>query len=186
MVDLVHPRRPWDGLLPAGGAGLGVAAREDVEMALVMARRGQGPGLGARCAELYGVAPPPGPARAAGPMLALIGLAPGQWLAVAEGRAGLAERLAGELRGLASVSDQSDGRALLRLSGPNAREILGKGVQIDLHPDVFAIGAAAATQIAGLSAWMWRLDADAYEIATPRSTAGDFAHWLKASLGGPA
>ncbi len=42
----------------------------------------------------------------------------------------------------AHVIDQSDGRVLLRLSGPSARQILAKGIGVDLHPAAFALGGS--------------------------------------------
>ena len=36
--------------------------------------------------------------------------------------------------GVAAVSDQSDARLVLRVSGPRVRDVLAKGVPVDLHP----------------------------------------------------
>ena len=38
------------------------------------------------------------------------------------------------LSGLASVTSQSDGRTIIRIGGPKAREALAKGVPLDLDP----------------------------------------------------
>ncbi len=56
------------------------------------------------------------------------------------------------------MSNQSDARAALRLSGPHVRDMLAKGCMIDLHPSVFPPGAAAMTSIAHIGVHLWRLD----------------------------
>ena len=112
-----------------------------------------------------------------GPAGNLVWTAPNQWLAVSTQASfdDWQERLAD----LASVTDQSDGRALVRVSGPEARTVLAKGVSIDLHPAVFTAGSAAATGVAHMAVHLWRQDgADAFVVAVPRSFAGSFWSWL--------
>ena len=147
--------------------------------ALVLARKGQIPALAAKITNLHGLALPNGPGRVAAGEIAFTGLAPGQWLAT--GPEGFVARLATDLAGLASVSDQTDARVFLRLKGANLRETLAKGVPLDLHPASFAPGAAAATLAAHVSVWLWRLDHDTFELAVPRSMLGSFMDWLNAS-----
>lgn len=98
--------------------------------------------------------------------------APGEWLAVSTsaGAAGIENRL-GEIAG-ASIVDQSDGRVLLQISGPNVRRILAKCVAVDLHPETFAIGASANLLCCHVAANLARSDADMFEIIVPRSFAG--------------
>lgn len=109
---------------------------------------------------------------------------PGQWLLRAKSRNDFATLLS-ELSEHASISEQSDGRAILRLSGPKVRDVLAKGVMIDLHPAAFTIGAAAVTSIAHIGVHFWRLpdsaDGAVFEFAIPRSMAGSFWSWLAAS-----
>jgi sarcosine oxidase subunit gamma len=82
----------------------------------------------------------------------------------------------------ASVSDQSDARAILRLSGPRARDALAKGLAVDLHPKAFGPGDAAQSVIALIGAHLWQIDdAPTYEIAVFRSYAGSFAEFIAAS-----
>ncbi len=84
----------------------------------------------------------------------------------------------------AAVSDQSDARAALRLSGPNVRDMLGKGCMIDLHPAAFPPGAAAMTSIAHMGVHLWRVDeppcdGDAiFDILIARSMAASFWSWV--------
>ncbi len=119
------------------------------------------------------------PANTAG--LSLIGTGPKTWLAYQSNRDGLwIEGLQEQLRGLASVSDQSGGYMILRLSGPFARVILQRGVSIDLNAEVFGPGSAASTLIAHTGVILWQLDGTpTYELAIFRSFFESFIHWLE-------
>ena len=68
-----------------------------------------------------------------------------------------ARDLSAKLAGLASISDQSGGRTLLRLSGPHARDVLAKGLPIDLDPRAFPLGSAATSAISHMGG-CWQLD----------------------------
>ncbi len=167
---------------PEGPAGIFVQMHEYPVMLLVLARKGQQAALAAKIQALFGLALPVRPKRVMAGEMAAISLAPSQWLVT--GPPALARQMANACEGLASVSDQSDSRALLRVAGPEVRPMLAKGVPLDLHPDAFQPGDAAATLVAHMSAWIWQLDdAPTYEIAVPRSMAGSFADWLQASAG---
>jgi methylglutamate dehydrogenase subunit D len=114
----------------------------------------------------------------------LIGIAPGQWLAVAEGKAALAllAKLAAGVKGLATIVDQSDGKAVLRVSGPRARDALAKGCSLDLNPRVFKLGSAATTSVALIDCVIWQVDeTPTYDLAVPSSYAGSFWSWITAS-----
>jgi sarcosine oxidase subunit gamma len=116
--------------------------------------------------------------------LAVIGLAPQQWLAIAEGEKGraLLARIGTDLSGLAAVVDQSDAKAMLRLSGPRVRDVLAKGCALDLHPRAFKPQDAATTQLALIPCQLWLLDeAPTFELAVPLSYARSFWSWLAAS-----
>ena len=77
------------------------------------------------------------------------------------------------------MSDLSDGRTVIRVGGPRARDALAKGVPIDLHPRVFRPGDAAVTTVAHIDAHVWQVDAaPTYEIAVSRSYAAAFLEWL--------
>jgi sarcosine oxidase subunit gamma len=134
-----------------------------------------------RFAALYGLEPPTRPAVAHGRALDLAWAGPEQWLAVSAERT-VAERLAGELEGLAAVSDQSDGRAVLRLSGPKVREMLAKGCPVDLHPRAFRPGDTAITAIAHVGVQLWQVDdGPTFDLLVARSMAASFWRWLSVS-----
>lgn len=58
--------------------------------------------------------------------------------------------------GNASLSDQSDGRCLIRMSGPRARDALAKFSSLDLHDTVFPAGSAATSAVDHTAVNIWR------------------------------
>jgi sarcosine oxidase subunit alpha len=98
----------------------------------------------------------------------VVGSAPGEWLVLSPsgtgagagaGVEGLRARLVG-LEELVSVVDVTHGRALLRLSGPRAADLLAKVCAIDLADDVTPNGAALSTSTAKLVTGLVRDDVD--------------------------
>ena len=81
----------------------------------------------------------------------------------------------------AALIDQSGGRAMLEISGPMVREVLRKGVTLDLHPEVFRLAEVALTSISHISALLCRTGEDTFLLAVPRSYAGSLWHWLSVS-----
>jgi sarcosine oxidase subunit gamma len=163
-------------------AGVTVQPLSGLGLASVLARRGKSAELAARVSTLYGVTAPEGPRRAYLGSVALVGIAPGGWLAISEAdHSDWAIDLAENLKGLASVSDQSDGYAALRVQGPAVRDMLAKGVFLDLHPDAFPPGAAAVTIVAHIGVILWRRDAETFEILCFRSNAYSLWHWVEES-----
>ena len=161
-----------------------IEERVGLGLATVAARKGQAEGLRAAVASAYGVELPDASRVAHGPSVSFVGYGPGQWLAVSERLANeaLARDLGERLRGLASISDQSGGRAVLRVSGPLARAMLAKGLPIDLHPRAFTPGSAATSTISLMGVQLWQVDdAPTYDLAIFRSVAASFWRWLTAS-----
>ena len=62
-------------------------------------------------------------------------------------------------------------RARILVGGTAVRRMLAKGVGLDLHPDLFAVGRSAATMIGHLSVLLTRTGTDDYEILVTRSFA---------------
>ncbi|RVU21222.1 sarcosine oxidase subunit gamma [Methylobacterium oryzihabitans] len=180
---LWRPCSPWGGVArpgrygaTAGAPGLHVAPRDRLGLATIVAANGREGALAGRLAAFGGL-PEPGKACMSGER-GLVWSAPGQWLAVAEDPRALAG-LAEDLRGLAAVTEQSGSRAVLRLTGPRARDTLSKGVAVDLHPRAFEPGDAAVTVIAHVGAQLWQRDAaPTYDLAVPRSFAVSVWTWL--------
>ncbi len=172
----------------AGPAGVTVSERSRVAVAGIGARKGQTAALSERIAERTGLILPQTPQLVGRDHIGFVWTAPNQWLAMSDGEDGaaFAADLARDLAGLASVTDQTDGRAMLRLSGPRVRDALAKGCMLDLDARVFKQGHTAITLIALLTSQITRLeDTDdhlpVFEIAVMRSFAGNLWHWLEAS-----
>jgi sarcosine oxidase subunit gamma len=164
--------------------GLVIRERVDLGLATVMVRRGREQALVDAVRAAYGVGLVDASKVSAGPQVAFVGSGPGHWLAVSESLANgaLAADLAARLPGLVSIFDQSDGRGVLRLSGPRVRDVLAKGLPIDLHPRAFAPGDAATSIISHIGVQLWQVDGEpTYDIAFFRSFAGSFWHWLAES-----
>ncbi|MFC4308818.1 sarcosine oxidase subunit gamma [Steroidobacter flavus] len=168
--------------LPVKAAGRGVVVQERDEMGLasVLARRGHHDSLMKQVRERFGIDLPPGPRRSAAGDCAFIASGPGAWFATVEGAGnGFVTSLTDALGEYAAIADQSDGQAVLRVSGPKAREALCKLVPIDLHPRIFRSGDVSVTAAAHIGATLWRLDDDpsghaVFEIAVFRSLAESF------------
>lgn len=169
-----------------GEPGVVIQERTGLGLAAVAARKGQEAALQAAVAEAYGVELPDGARVVQGPQVNFIGHGPGQWLAVSEalGNSTLARDLIRRLKGLASISDQSGGRTVLRISGPRARDVLVKGLPIDLDPRAFPLGSAATSTISLMGVQLWQTDdTRSYDIAIFRSVSHSFWRWLTASAG---
>ncbi len=171
---------------PDGAPGVTLFERDGVGLASLAVRKGQAAALRDAVQAAYGAALPDGSRLVAGAEVGFIGTGPGQWLAVSEriAHGALADDLMAKLKGFASVSDQSDGRAVIRVSGPKARDVLAKGLPVDLHPAVFQPGSAATSVINLMGVTLWQVDAvPSYDIAVFRSLAGSFWTWLTDSAG---
>ena len=99
--------------------------------------------------------------------------APGEWLAVShsEPPENLLRMLSSRLGEAADIGDQSDGRVLMRLSGPNVRRILAKGVGVDLNPAVFATGASSNLLCGRIAVNLVRTGDNEFELIVARSLA---------------
>lgn len=164
--------------------GVTIEERVGLGLATVACRKGQADALKAAVASAYGVDLPENSRIVQGPSVNFIGYGPGQWLAVSETHANeaLARDLAQRLKGLASISDQSGGRTVLRISGPRARDVLSKGLPIDLDPRAFPLGSAATSTISLMGVQLWQTgDTRSYDIAIFRSISASFWRWLTAS-----
>jgi len=158
-----------------GDSALVVSTRHSLGLMTLAARKAQDKTLALRVREQFHIDLPQGPYRAARGELAFAGLGPGAWLVTHEGgdRA-IVDALTPVVSSVASVADQSDGYAVLRLSGHGVRYTLGKLVPLDLHVRAFGVGAVACTAVAHIAGILWRLSdrddgAPVFEIAIHRS-----------------
>lgn len=116
-------------------------------------------------------------------------LGPNEWLVIT--RPGGGERafkaLWKELKidGLhAAVTDSSEARTCIKVSGPRAREVLSKGCAIDLHPSKFGPGQCAQTVVSKIGVMLTQTAGakttdPAYELYVLRSFATYLWMWLE-------
>ncbi|GAB4271282.1 MAG: sarcosine oxidase subunit gamma family protein [Pararhodobacter sp.] len=92
-------------------------------------------------------------------------------LVVPYGRAGaVVEILTHELAGeFATAVDVSDARAMIRLQGPQARDVLAKICPVDFRD--FAVGDIRRTRAAQIAAAIWRESDDEWRLVCFRSVA---------------
>ena len=110
-------------------------------------------------------------------------LSPDEWLVVVpDGREGetiaaLYEAMSGEH--FAAV-DVSSSRTVIGLVGRRAREVLMKGLSLDLHPDVFGPGRCVQTTLARCHVLLHQVDdAPGYDLYVHRSFADYLFRWLE-------
>ena len=139
----VHLRAPWNGAMAkALGVPFGRADRD-------------GAGWGGRNPD-----PPRAPPRTQNPEggWLVVGSGPGEWLVLAP--PGAAAAAAGWLGTMAtdsapeefvSVVDLTHGRALMRITGPDAADLLARLCGADLHDDMAPDGAALRSAVAGVA-----------------------------------
>jgi methylglutamate dehydrogenase subunit D len=169
---------------PDGEPGVMIGELSGLGLATVASRQGQDAALKSAVLQAYGVQLPESSRVAQGSAVSFIGYGLGQRLAVSESLAheALAGDLSQRLAGLASISDQSGGRTVLRVSGPRARDVLAKGLPVDLDPRAFPLGSAAASVIGHMGVQLWQVDdTRTYDIAVFRSLSQSFWRWLTAS-----
>lgn len=69
------------------------------------------------------------------------------------------------------VADVSDARALFRIEGPRAREVLAKLCPVDFAPDAFGPGDLRRTRAAQAAVAIWMRDDGTFELVCFRSVA---------------
>jgi sarcosine oxidase subunit gamma len=110
---------------------------------------------------------------------------PGRWLLLARSQttSGAAAEWQAACTGLGAVIDLSSGLSAFWLAGSGAaiRTALARGCRLDLDPQVFPVGHAAATIIAQVSVILASL-ADRMLLLTPSTTARHFREWLGAHV----
>jgi sarcosine oxidase subunit gamma len=176
---------------PLAGFGAGTDGREPrIAERLGLSQinlRGDGVDLGFRQAveKALGLTlPDAGRSSSVGPVTVLW-LGPDEWLVVGEdGGDALMDLLHQALEGLdAAVTDVSDARAVMRLSGSGARDVLAKGCTLDLHRRIFGPGQVAQSTLAKADVILFEVAGDddgepTYDIHVGRSFAEYLWLWL--------
>jgi sarcosine oxidase subunit gamma len=155
-----------------------------LHLATLTARHGQLEAASAAAERAFGTKLPSTPRVGEGRGVSFAWSGPGQWLAIAEaGAIGPADdietRLAPHFEGLASVCEQTDSRLVIEIAGARARDVLAKGLPVDLHPRAFAPGNVALSVVSHVAVQVWQCDdAPTFRLAVARSYADSFRRWL--------
>jgi sarcosine oxidase subunit gamma len=156
------------------GDGISIAPAPMACAVSIIARKGMAQNLAAAMLEGYGLALPMAPHATTNGELTLVWAGYQHWLLLATTGAGDGFESAArdKLGTTAAVSNQSDNRVRLHITGDNARDVLARGVPIDLHPSVFKPGDAAQTVYDHIGIHLWlALDGHAFEALVARSYA---------------
>ena len=109
-------------------------------------------------------------------------LAPDQWLILttAANTAPLLDALRKALGKIHSLAvDVSDMRAVIRIEGEEARNVLLKGSSLDLHADAYHAGAVRRFRFAEIAALLDVVEEDVFDIYVFRSYAEYAWAWLQ-------
>ena len=181
-IDLLQIGLPQ--IQTTDGAGIRIALRDERGLANLIVSSGKRAAFTAVAAAAYGVELKDRracPGTLQGHDVTFLWSGPDHWT-VTTADQHIAADLGRHFAGLAAIIDQSSSRAIVRISGAKARDVLAKGVLIDLHPRAFQPGDVALTSIAHIGALLWQVDgAPTYEISVFRSMAESFWHWLAQS-----
>jgi sarcosine oxidase subunit gamma len=112
----------------------------------------------------------------------VLSVRPGRWLLITSTAAAgaTAGTWAAACAGQGAVVDLSSALSVLVLAGPRLREALARGCRLDLAPEEFPSGRAAATIMAQVAVTLAMLP-DCLLLLTPASTAQHLREWLAAS-----
>jgi sarcosine oxidase subunit gamma len=163
-----------------GAPGVMLSVRHPMSIVAVIARKGQSAALGKAIEAAYHCSLPGVGASTGRGAISFHWCGADQYYAIAEGK-GEGEfyrELKALFVGLASCSDQSHGRVILRIAGPKARALLAKGTPIDLHPSAFGPGKSAVTQMAHVGVHLIQTADDAFELSVFRGFSENFWEWL--------
>lgn len=115
--------------------------------------------------------------------LTALWLGPDEWLIITppDGENTIVASMESSLGDIhSSITDQTGGQTIIRISGPSARDILAKGCTLDLHPTVFGPGRCAQTMMAkAMAIIVYTDDTPTFDLVIRRSFA-DYVHaWLQ-------
>ncbi len=104
-----------------------------------------------------------------------IWLGPDRWLIVEKESRDLYAAIRGAVdQDRAAITDQSHSRCVLRLSGPEARNVLRKGTTLDMDPGYFKPGQARTTSLFHMNALIHCVGEDAFDVYVARSFGQSF------------
>ncbi|MEY2921033.1 MAG: hypothetical protein RL261_2338 [Pseudomonadota bacterium] len=184
MADALHfDYRPGRIGRSDGAPGLILQEIAPFTLASVIARKDQAVPAAAKALQAFGTSLPATPTFTSGNELTFVWSGPGHWLALGPQASEPVEARLGAVFGnLASVFDQGGSRVLLELRGPRVRDVLAKGVSIDMHPRAFKTGDVAVTTASHLAVHLWQVTDDpVYRLLVVRTYFDSLWRWLAAS-----
>jgi heterotetrameric sarcosine oxidase gamma subunit len=100
------------------------------------------------------------------------------WIMATDG-----DDLVGELQAavppdIGALTPLSHSRSCILVEGSKARELLAKGIALDLHPDVFRRGQFALSALHHTTVLIHRSDTDRYEVHAMRTFAVSVWEWM--------
>lgn len=178
-------RSPLEHLAPALATtehSLGIALREIPFTTQIGLRAAPGSAAHEALAEATGVGLPMRASEVAGDpaSVAVLWLGPDEFLVIGpeDGQPLLEDlrRSLGDLPG--QVVDLSANRTIIAVEGEQARDLLEKGVPVDLHPRSFGPGQAVTTLLGPVPVLLWQTGEQSYRVV-PRASFADYtARWL--------
>lgn len=173
MASLIETD-PFGTLLPVAAAGCRLEAAPPGPVTAIAPFRGRAAAVSEALAPLGLSFPGPGRSAAAGEARILWA---GRELAFLAGVAAPAA-----LEGLAALVDQSDGWAVMALTGARHAEVLARLVPVDLRPAAFPPGAAIRAPVNQMPALLTRTGPETVEIWVFRSMAATAVHEIGAAM----
>lgn len=110
--------------------------------------------------------------------VSILVIGPGRYL-VESADPETAQRLSAAIGpGLGAVTDLSQARSVVRISGPNTTWVLSKGLALDLHSDAFPPLEVAQAAIHEVGVTLRRISEDSFDLYVFRGFALSFWQWL--------
>lgn len=162
----------------AGGRPLRIREVRGWHLIQLSAFGGRDSALRAALEPVLGGPPPRAAAQVAHAHARIYGTAQGQYWIIATDAAWLAGLAGAVPPGLGCVTPLSHSRLRLGVQGPPVRQLLAKGIAIDLHPDAFPVGAFAQTGLHHTGIFLERSGDDRFELYVQRTFAAWIWDWL--------
>lgn len=181
MVDILQRRSALESVYKPGrfGAaaakpGIIIAERRGLTLVHVEHRDNDAASPLALSGALGSSLPPAGHSAAKGDVRA-IWLGPSRWLVTApDGKHGALAASLGAAAPDTAINDVSSSRTVLRLSGPNVRDVLAAGCPLDLDAKVFTPGTAAGSLFDHFTVTLDCIDTDIIDVYVARGYAVSF------------
>jgi len=163
-----------------GQPGIRIAMVHPVSIVTIITRAGQTKPLDAAIYAKFGAELPYPGSTTHGHDVSFYWVGHEQYFAVATGMAEGALYDALRVAGgeLASFSDQSHARLMLKIEGPAVRKLLAKGTPVDLHPSAFPEDGSAVTQMAHVGVHLAANGPDGFVLSVFRGFGESFWEWL--------